>query len=170
VSDETANETAGMATLNEVERRVIAFCCDGVRLFGMPKSVGEIYGLLYISREPLALDDLVVRLGISKGSASQGLKTLRTLGAIRHVDGMDSRRTYFEADLDLKRLVGGFIRQQVRPHLKSGEEKLEFIRQSVQDEENPELKAYYEDRVAKLGWWSKKARMVLPLLQKVLGS
>lgn len=159
-----------MASLDEVERQVIAFCCDGVRLIGMPKSVGEIYGLLFISKNPLSLDDLVGRLGISKGSVSQGLKTLRTLGAIRQVEGLDLRRTYFEADVGLKQLVGGFIREQVRPHLQNGDAKLEEAMKSVQSEQDPELRAHYEERVAKLEYWSKKARMVLPLVQKVLGS
>lgn len=161
-----------MATLNEVERGVITICCDGVRLIGMPKSVGEIYGLLFISRAPLSLDDLVGRLGISKGSVSQGLRTLRSLGAILEVDGVDSRRTYYEADIDLKQLVGGFIREQVRPHLRSGDEKLLALRQSIDDEPNTDMetKVYYEERIAKLEWWSKRARLVLPLFQKVLGS
>ena len=67
-----SDETAKMATLNEVERRVIAFCCDGVRLIGMPKSVGEIYGLLYISQDSLSLDDLVGRLGSARDRRAKG--------------------------------------------------------------------------------------------------
>jgi len=42
--------------------------------------------------------------------------------------------------------------------------------QSVHSEGDEDLREHYEERVAKLGRWSKKARMVLPLLQKVLGS
>ena len=124
VSDEAASRAGA---LNEVERRIVDFCCDGVRILGLPKSIGEIYGLLFISRRPQSLDDLVVRLGSSKGSASQGLKLLRTLGAIRQVDGTDSRRAYYEADIKLKSLVGGFVREEVRPHLRSGDAKLEAI-------------------------------------------
>jgi DNA-binding transcriptional regulator GbsR (MarR family) len=161
--EETLNE------LSEIERQVISFCCDGVRLMGMPKSIGEIYGLLYVSRDPLSLDDLVEKLGISKGSASQGLKMLRTLGAILEVEGEDSRRTYFKADLRLKQLVGGFIREQVRPHLQSGEAKLQALAEEAGREEDPEAREFYQERVEKLDWWSKKARLVLPLLQKVLG-
>jgi len=158
-----------LTELNEIERQVISFCCDGVRLMGMPKSIGEIYGLLYVSRDSLSLDDLVAKLRISKGSASQGLKMLRTLGAIREVEGEDSRRTYFEADLRLKQLVGGFIREQVRPHLQSGEAKLEALAEAAAGEEDPDARSFYQDRIEKLDWWSKKARLVLPLLQKVLG-
>lgn len=155
--------------LGEVERRVIAFCCDGVRILGLPKSIGEIYGLLFISRRPLALDDFVEQLQISKGSASQGLKVLRTLGAIVESEGPDRRRTYFEADLQLKRLVGGFIREQVRPHLKSGDAKLGEIKQLAKAEEDEELREFYEERLGKLDRWSKQARLLLPLLQRVLG-
>jgi hypothetical protein len=53
-----------------------------VQVFGVPKSVGQIYGLLYASPEPLSFSDIVERLDISKGSASQGLQLLRSLGAI----------------------------------------------------------------------------------------
>ena len=51
--------------LSEVEQQVISLCADGVRVAGLPKSIGEIYGLLYISQDPQALDDLVGRLQIS---------------------------------------------------------------------------------------------------------
>ena len=159
----------GVQGLGEVERRLIDFCCDGVRILGLPKSIGEIYGLLFTARKPLALDDCVELLEISKGSASQGLKLLRTLGAIVEVEGPDKRRTYFEADLNLKRLVGGFIREQVRPHLKSGDSKLAEIAQLAEAEEDEELRSFYEERVRKLDRWSKQARLLLPLLQRVLG-
>ena len=138
-------------------------------MVGMPKSIGEIYGLLYVSPGPICLDDLVEKLGISKGSASQGLKVLRSLGAIQEVEGADSRRTYFKADMRLKQLVGGFIREEVRPHLQSGEEKLKALAEVVEGEEDLETREFYLDRIAKLDRWSKKARLVLPLLQKVLG-
>jgi DNA-binding transcriptional regulator GbsR (MarR family) len=155
--------------LGEVERGVIDFCCDGVKILGLPKSIGEIYGLLYVSPDPLALDDLVVKLGISKGSGSQGLKLLKTLGAIKDVEGPDQRRTYFEADLNLKQLVGGFVKEQVRPHLKSGDSKLKEVIQLLDNEEDEEKRLFYAERVDKLDRWSKQARLLLPLLQRVLG-
>ena len=136
---------------------------------GLPKSIGEIYGLLYISQHPLSLDDLVARLQISKGSASQGLKMLRTLGAIREGAGPDSRRSYYEADIKLKKLVGGFIREQLRPHLTSGDERLKKLGERIQEEEDAELRAFYGGRIKKLERWSKQARLVFPLLQRVLG-
>mgnify|MGYP002622056268 FL=1 len=163
------SDAAPVATLSDLERQVIDFFVDGVRVLGMPGSVGEIYGLLFISREPLSLDDLVQRLGISKGSASQGLRTLRGLGAVKEAEVPGMRRAHYEAAVDLKRLAGGFIREQVRPHLDSGQLKVGRLFEAVAAEEDREAREFYDDRVAKLDGWMKRARMMLPLVQKVLG-
>ncbi len=156
-------------TLVEIERQVVSLFADGVRVAGLPRSVGEIYGLLFVSAEPLAMDDLVVRLNISKGSVSQGLKFLRTLGAIREVEGPDVRRTYYEGDIELKKLVGGFIREQMRPHMESGKDRLKSLEAEVAKEEDGAKQVFYDERVKKLERWLKQAKLVLPLIQRVLG-
>ena len=166
MSEVVANSQSG---LSEMESATIAYFCDGVRVLGLPPSVGEIYGLLFISREPLAQADFVARLGISKGSASQGLNLLKALGALNEVEGPDSRRTYFEADLNLKRLVGGFIRNQIRPHLRSGEAKMDGLQEIAEREEDPEQREFIQERLGKLERWSQRGQMVLPILQRFLG-
>ena len=113
--------------------------------------------------------DLVDRLSISKGSASQGLKILRNLGAVREIDLQNDRKTYFQADVELKKLVGGFIREKVRPHLNSGQEKLNQLRTEAQNIDDPELREFYDERIHRLERWSSKSNLILPLLQKFLG-
>lgn len=61
-----------------------------MQVFGVPKSVGQIFGLLYASPEPLVFSDIVVRLEISKGSTSQGLQLLPSLGAINVAESRKS--------------------------------------------------------------------------------
>lgn len=155
--------------LSEFEAQVVDFFCDAMKLLGLPKSLGEIYGILFISPEPLSLDDLVEKLKISKGSASQGLRMLRNLGAVRESKPSAGRRSYYEPDVELKQLVGGFIKEQVRPHLASGEEKLTRLKGMVQEMPGNVRSDFYAGRLARLGRWSKRARVVLPLLQKFLG-
>ncbi len=138
-------------------------------MLGLPKSVGEIFGVLYGSPKPLTMFDIIDRINISKGSASQGLKMLRTLGAVREVSCDDDRKTYFEADVELKKIVGGFIREEIRPHLRSGKERLQSLNAELEHIDDPELKEFYEERIERLGRWSKKANLVLPILQKFLG-
>ena len=158
------NASAELVNL-ELEDMVREFFVDGVKVLGLPKSVGEIYGSLFISKEPLSLDDLVDRLGISKGSGSQGLKMLRTLGAVNEVGGIEGRKVYYQADMELKSLVGGFIRENIRPHLSSAKNKIKQMHVS-----NVHQDEFYDERIQKLNKWRKRAGVLLPVLQKILGS
>lgn len=163
--------TIKSAVLGRIEEQVIGVFVDGVKVLGLPRSIGEIYGLLFISPHPLSLDDLVERLGISKGSASQGLRTLRSLGAVREASakGLPERRTHYEAATELKRLVGGFIREQIRPHLKSGRSKVADLQPAIDQLEDEELREFAQERAERLDQWMKNAGRVLPVLQKFLG-
>ena len=68
--------------LDEWESAVIDLFLNAANSFGLPKSYGQIYGLLFCRDQPLAMDEVVDLLQISKGSASQGLRALRQLGAV----------------------------------------------------------------------------------------
>lgn len=165
-----AHETeTGKTGLTSLQEQVVNFFVDGVRVLGLPRSLGEIYGLLFISNAPLSLDDLVRILGISKGSASQGLKTLRILGAVREASGNENRRTYYEPAVELKPLVGGFIREQVRPHLESGASKLQKLEETAKEALDPAEREFFVDRIERLESWMKRGGQVLPMLQRILG-
>lgn len=155
--------------LSALERQVIDVFVDGVKVIGLPKSLGEIYGLLFLSPAPLSLDDVVWKLQLSKGSASQGLRMLRELGAVKEAETNGSRRTLYEPDVDLKRLVGGFIREQVRPHLESGKGKVGKLMKHATQEQDQELRKFYRSRLQKLETWMSRGRIVLPLIQRMLG-
>ena len=58
--------------MSALESEVVALFVRVADLLNLPRSVGELYGVLYISEEPLCLDDLRLKLRISKGSTSQG--------------------------------------------------------------------------------------------------
>jgi DNA-binding transcriptional ArsR family regulator len=100
------------ARLEPVEVEVIHLFVQFSRALGQPRSVAEIYGLLFVSHKPLAMDDLIERLNLSKGSASQGLKYLQDLGAVRALYAGGDRRTHYEAVTELRNMAGRFLRQQ----------------------------------------------------------
>ena len=75
------SDTKKINNLLEIES--IDFFVRLMGILGMPRSVGEIYGLLYFSETALSMNKIANRLGISIGSASQGLKTLKGLKAIK---------------------------------------------------------------------------------------
>lgn len=163
---------SGAGSTASLQRQVLDVFVDGVRVLGLPPSIGEIYGLLFISRQPLSLDCLVEQLGISKGSASQGVRLLRSLGAVREASGIahnGERRVYYEPAVELKRLVGGFIREQIRPHLDSGKTKVRRLAESAAAIDDPEERKFFSDRVERLDQWMRSGSRVLPILQTFLG-
>ena len=62
----TINRSVSRLTPMEVE--VIELFVQFSRALGQPRSVAEIYGLLFVSHLPLTLQDLKERLNISLGS------------------------------------------------------------------------------------------------------
>ena len=85
--------------LGELEVEAIEMFINFLRLIGLPKSIGEIYGLLFVAPKPMAMDEIMARLDISLGAASQGLKLLRSFGAVRVVYERGDRRDHYVADL-----------------------------------------------------------------------
>ena len=153
--------------MSDLEMQVIELFVRGVRVLGLPKSVGEIYGLLYISPQPLSLDALVGRLRMSKGSTSQGLKFLRNLGAVKPVYVAGDRRDHYEAQTELKQLVAGFMKGELVPHLESGSRRLEQLEQEVVGEDS-EHAEFYQSRVSKLAIWRARGEEMMKLVDELL--
>lgn len=157
------------AALNPVEVEIIDFFVQMSRVLGQPRSLAEIYGLLFISAQPLAMDDLVERLQLSKGSASQGLKFLRNIGAVKMVYVAGDRRVHYEAVAELRNLVARFLRDQIVPELDIGQARLERI--AVMVRQMPAVdRARVNGRVKMLQSWEKRGRKFLPMVVKILGA
>lgn len=155
--------------LSALEVAVIDFFVSIVRVVGIPKSVAELYGLLYVAPQPLPLDTLMQRLRMSKGSASQGIRLLRSFGAVRSVYVPGERRDHFTAEVELKRLTAGFIREEIQPRLIQGQEKLDHLNDLYESSRPMGADAaFYDERVQRLGTWSRRSREVLPLLGEIL--
>lgn len=162
-----SNASLDALELDEWERTVIETFVHAAQLIGVPKSVGQIYGLLFCRDEPLPMDTIMNSLGISKGSASMGLKTLRQIGAVKAVFIIGDRRDHYSAELRLRKLVSGFISDQVQPHLDSGEERLAHLEQLI--EELPEdRREVAEKRLNSLRSWHGKMGSLLPIVRKLL--
>jgi len=154
--------------LSPVESEVIQLFVQFSRAVGQPRSIAEIYGLLFVSHRALTLDDLVERLQLSKGSASQGLKYLRELGAVRPVEMANARRVHYEAVAELRNLAGSFLHQQVSTHLSDSSVRLERIAAQAQTLTG-EARKHAVARVKLLQSWEKNGRRILPFLLKMLG-
>ena len=83
-------------------------------LWGVNRSIARAHALLIASEDPLNLDDVAARLGISKGNASMSLKELRAWGVVSRVSVAGDRRDFFETEPDVWRMFFKIMRERKR--------------------------------------------------------
>lgn len=147
--------------LSDLEKEVVDIFVRIAGVLSLPRSIGELYGVLFVSPEPLCMDDLIQKLQISKGSTSQGLKVLRSFGAVNSVYVPGDRRDFFTAEAELRKIVAGFVNEQIQPHLNSGKERLARIGQLAETDESAQ-KEFIIERIERLQGWHKRAAAILP--------
>ena len=69
--------------------------------WGVNRTVGQIYALIFIAQKPLNADEIAEALEFSRSNVSMGLKELQSwrLVRLKHLPG--DRREYFEAPADV---------------------------------------------------------------------
>jgi DNA-binding transcriptional regulator GbsR (MarR family) len=147
-----------------MEREVLNWFVDFTALLGVPASVGQIFGLLYLAGRSLPFENIVERLDISKGSVSQGLHLLRNLEAVRVVAVPGDRREFYEAEISPTRLVAGFLQKKVQPRLKSSAEHLARLEKSLQGSGEAAERPLLADRLHRLHVWNQRARQFVPVV------
>ncbi len=70
-------------------------------LWGISPTMARIHGLLYITGAALSMDDIMARLGISRGNVSMNLSKLVEWGLVRRVHKRGDRREYYESLSDV---------------------------------------------------------------------
>ncbi len=156
------------AVLSDSEVQLIDICVRISQFVGLPKSVGEIYGLLFVSSSPLSLDVVCQKLSLSKGSASQGLKHLRAYGAVKSNYIAGDRRDHYIAETDLNTLLNGFLKERIAPGIADLAERLGRIEEETAKLSPAEQRAAKE-RLAQLRQWQRQAAKILPLANTLLG-
>ncbi len=163
--------TEGPETTGDLHAMSVDFFVSFVQVFGLPKSIGQIYGHLFVSADSLPMDDIVTRLGISKGSASQGLALLKSLGAVTSRTVPSDRREHFEADLNVSRIVTHFFENRLQSRLEHGDRRLEEmldLARAAKREKKDGGSAAVLTRIQALQKWQKRGRNLLPMVVRWL--
>lgn len=144
------------------------FAGDLAESFSFNRSIGQIYGLLFIHPEPLCLDDVALKLKMSKGNASINLRTLESWGAVRSVTVSGSRRDHYEANQDVKGVLVRRVREGLTRRLELAESSLEQLSaQLARRPANPAVQKRMKE-LQRLVHRSRRALVHLPKLAALL--
>ena len=155
-------------SLLPIQQEMASIFAEIADLFGNPSSLGSIYGLLFASPWPLSMEEIVERLGVSAGTASQGLRRLVEMQAVIPQKEEGERVTRYEAKLELRPFVAVFLEKQLLPKIGHSAERIEALKgklPSIPANSRGEL----EVRLDRASKWHRRAKTFLPLVRKFLG-
>jgi HTH-type transcriptional regulator, glycine betaine synthesis regulator len=152
------------AALSDVECEVIDICVRAAQAFGVSRSLGEIFGLIFCARKPVNFDFVVRSLRISTGSASHGLRRMCKLGVIRSCYVPRDRRVHYVLETSLRGLVVALLGENLLVQLSLANEQIERLRSRLNDGNSARLEL--APQVELLASWNSRFRAALkPMLE-----
>jgi DNA-binding transcriptional regulator GbsR (MarR family) len=119
--------------------------------WGFPKAMGAIFGALYLSPQPMSLDELVAQAGVTKGAVSTNVRALERLGMVHKRIQMGERKDFYVAETDFWRIVKGILREREKSEfdlaLRMVGESLEMVEGAEIDPQEAELARFYQKRL-----------------------
>ena len=120
---------------------------------GFNKAMGQIYGLLYLSKEPVSLGEIADQLGISKGNASLNIRMMERWRVIQPVNKKGDRKDYYQAETDFWKIVHDIINERDKKEIDHTIETISTICDSVKaagnDVQSPES-SFYKERLGRM--------------------
>lgn len=124
--------------------------------FGINRFVVQLYALLYLSGKPLSLDEITEALGVSKGNVSINIRELEKWGAVKNVWVKGSRKDYYQADSDLKKVLLNKVKSAIQKRTVELANLLDEFGQMLKSidgnlsEEEMEVVATYAEKLEKI--------------------
>lgn len=110
-----------MVNLSPLAQKFILHFGEMGSRWGINRTVGQIYALLYVSNRPLNADEIAEHLEFSRSNVSMGLKELQSWRLVKLLHQANDRREYFEPPKDVwdifKALLEERRRREVEPTL-----------------------------------------------------
>ncbi|GAB2661355.1 GbsR/MarR family transcriptional regulator [Arenimonas aestuarii] len=141
--------------------------------WGINRTVGQIYALLFISARPLTADEITDRLGVSRSNVSMGLKELSSWRLVRLSHQPGDRRDFYTAPEDVwaifKTLAEERQRREVDPTLSMLRDALLETPDSVEERHAQARMREMHDLIEQLTDWFAEVRKLSPAtLEKLM--
>jgi HTH-type transcriptional regulator, glycine betaine synthesis regulator len=143
------------------------------QIAGLPRTTGQIFGLLFLSPRPLGLDEIAELLAISKASASTGTRQLMTIHALRQVWKPGDRRDYFEAVGELREVLRAIYRSLFQPRITKSRGRIDLLLETLEEDKREGLISREEyqfcrERIQQMASIQGRVEKALPIAEKLL--
>jgi DNA-binding transcriptional regulator GbsR (MarR family) len=146
--------------------RVIDAMARSAETYGLQRSYGRLYGILYFAEGARSLDDLASESDYAKSTVSTAMQGLERFHLVRRTGAPDGgRRAYFEAETDWWRVLEEFVAGQVRREFRIMRRALDEAATDLEGAEG-ETAARYRRRVEHLQATYDEFEVLLELFAK----
>ncbi|WP_436903647.1 GbsR/MarR family transcriptional regulator [Halovenus halobia] len=124
---------APSAEIDAAREEVIEAMERTAEIYGLSRSYGRLYGLLFFADEPMSLDTLVEESGYAKSTVSTAMSDLKRLYLVRRrsIPG-EGKKAFYEAERDLWTVFQEFLDREVRREIETMLRSLERAEQQLE--------------------------------------
>jgi DNA-binding transcriptional regulator GbsR (MarR family) len=155
------------------QRFVLHFGEMGSR-WGINRTVGQIYALLFVSARPLNADEITDSLQVSRSNVSMGIKELQSWRLVRlsHLPG--DRRDYYSAPGDVWQIFKTLAEERQRREV---DPTLSMLRDAMLESPGNEADRHAQERMRQMhelieqltDWFGEVRRLAPETLEQLMG-
>jgi DNA-binding transcriptional regulator GbsR (MarR family) len=132
--------------------RIIESLEQSAEVYGLSRSAGRIYGVLYFATDPLSIPELVEETGYAKSTVSNVTRTLTRIGLIhRRSSEGGGRRVQFTAEREIWFILQDVFQQYIQREIQTTLRTIRRAEDQLSDSDTSEaerirdLRGTYED-------------------------
>ena len=134
-------------TLPPLKRQFVAHFGEMGSKWGINRTVGQIYALIFVSERALNADEIADALAFSRSNVSMGLKELQTWRLVRLRHQAGDRREYFEAPADVWEIFRVLAEERRRREI---EPTLSMLRMALLEEPTSDEERHAQQRMREM--------------------
>ena len=156
----------------QTERFVLHFGEMGSR-WGVNRTVGQIYALLFISERPLNADEISEMLGFSRSNVSMGLKELQSWRRVKMAHQPGDRREYFGTPSDVWEIFRTLVEEKRKREI---DPTLTMLRDALLEKPSDQQERFAQQRMSAMlelielstTWFDEVQRMSPETLESLM--
>lgn len=137
-------DTSPLPPLN---RQFVAHFGEMGSRWGINRTVGQIYALIFLSPHAINADDIAEALAFSRSNVSMGLKELQAWRLVKLLHYPGDRREYFQAPADVWEIFRILAEERRRREI---EPTLSMLRGALLEQPGSEQEQYAQQRIREM--------------------
>ena len=136
--------------LHQIKQNFVEGLSSISQFWGFPKGMGAIFGVLYLSPNPLSLDEIVEQAGLTKGAISTNVRTLSRMGLIIPVNRFGDRKDYYTAETDFYKSIRAILRERQNNEFDRAIDSVKMTLQKLESNQTGPEQKFLVERVRAL--------------------